>query len=323
MERLGGRLFHFPWCDDFSAARNVAIDAATSDWMLYIDADERVRPCDMDRLRAELADSSLLLGRVEFRPRTGFTAYRELRLIRRHPDIRFEGAMHESVRPSVQRLVAEGQGRMGPVSLALDHIGYDGDQSHKFDRNLRLLDKQIAAAPTRAYLRWHLGTVQRDLGDMAAAEETWRIGAALALAVAKPIPEDVLCFLELARLALERGADPTEWLQAGEIVHPGDWMMLWLRGKARLAAADWDAAEAVFARLGGIDPDTMVDEVAYDRRIFGAYALADLAEAAFAAGDFKRAADWFARAEAVSPQALEFRTKRHLAALRAARTNSA
>ena len=37
----GARIVDFAWCDDFSAARNAAIDAATSDWILMLDADER------------------------------------------------------------------------------------------------------------------------------------------------------------------------------------------------------------------------------------------------------------------------------------------
>ena len=33
----------FPWADDFSAARNRALDLARGEWILYIDADERIR----------------------------------------------------------------------------------------------------------------------------------------------------------------------------------------------------------------------------------------------------------------------------------------
>jgi glycosyltransferase involved in cell wall biosynthesis len=34
------KLYHFEWCNDFSAARNVTIDRAKGEWYLFIDADE-------------------------------------------------------------------------------------------------------------------------------------------------------------------------------------------------------------------------------------------------------------------------------------------
>src|SRR5690606_29929897 len=40
----GARLLHHEWNGDFSAARNRALDAVSGDWILYIDADERLVP---------------------------------------------------------------------------------------------------------------------------------------------------------------------------------------------------------------------------------------------------------------------------------------
>src|SRR5262252_4050456 len=40
----GARVEEFVWCDDFAAARNASIDAATTDWILVLDADERLDP---------------------------------------------------------------------------------------------------------------------------------------------------------------------------------------------------------------------------------------------------------------------------------------
>ncbi|UDF33388.1 UNVERIFIED_ORG: glycosyltransferase [Shinella sp. XGS7] len=36
----GARVAHFAWCEDFSAARNRALDLAAADWHLVLDADE-------------------------------------------------------------------------------------------------------------------------------------------------------------------------------------------------------------------------------------------------------------------------------------------
>ena len=39
-EALGAKSYFFQWCDDFSAAKNYALEKATGDWILFLDADE-------------------------------------------------------------------------------------------------------------------------------------------------------------------------------------------------------------------------------------------------------------------------------------------
>ena len=44
VESFGGRLFHFPWCDDFSAARNESLRHARGDWLFWMDSDDTIPP---------------------------------------------------------------------------------------------------------------------------------------------------------------------------------------------------------------------------------------------------------------------------------------
>jgi glycosyltransferase involved in cell wall biosynthesis len=62
----GARVVDYEWHDDFAAARNHAIDQAAGDWILYIDADERVRPYDRRIVEGELADPGLCACTVRF-----------------------------------------------------------------------------------------------------------------------------------------------------------------------------------------------------------------------------------------------------------------
>jgi glycosyltransferase involved in cell wall biosynthesis len=39
---MGAKVLHFEWTDDFAAARNVALEAATKPWILSLDADQRL-----------------------------------------------------------------------------------------------------------------------------------------------------------------------------------------------------------------------------------------------------------------------------------------
>ena len=43
-EKHGARMIHIPWENDFASARNEALAAVTADWVLSLDADERLDP---------------------------------------------------------------------------------------------------------------------------------------------------------------------------------------------------------------------------------------------------------------------------------------
>ena len=314
----GARVHHHTWRDDFSAARNDALDHAVGDWVLYIDADERVRPYDRLRLQQELADPALCATTVRFHPRTGYTAYPEHRLFRRDPRIRFRGAIHETMMPDIHTLVATAQARCGSSGLTIDHLGYDGDQSHKLARNLTLLEKEVRVSPRRMYLWWHLGTVYRDLGRIAEAEAAWQTGIDLARHAQPSPPEASLCFVELIRRRLDCGDDAMALLHEAIALHPEDPFLHWLMSQALLAAGRYDDAVSIFERLAAIDPETLVTAFAYDRRVLGAGALAEAGQWAFRLGRWRDSEAFFRRAEWRCPDNLEFRVKRRLAEARAA-----
>ena len=306
----GARVFDFAWCDDFSAARNHAIDLATGNWILYIDADERLRTTG--RLAPKLADPRMIACTVRFFPRSGCTAYREHRLFRRRREIRFEGAMHESVTPSIARVLASGETFIGSSEAVIEHLGYDDNQEHKRERNLRLLRKQIEKDSNRLYLWWHLGTVYRDMGRTADAEAAWRKGVRLSLSTPSRIPEDGLCFIELAKLAMARGSDAMPVIEAGLSLQSANYLLHWLKGKALLAGGDYQAAVPIFEALAAVDAGTLIAEVSYDKRIFGAWALAELGEFTFRMGQYDDSERWYNRAAAEAPESLELRIKLQL-----------
>lgn len=302
-ERYPVELHAFPWCDDFSAARNFALDQATGDWILYIDADERAEIDDKPRFRALLDDSQTLAATVRLHPKTGYTGYAELRLFRRDPGIRFKGVIHERVHDSVHALVKAGRGCVVSSDLTIRHVGYDQSQCHKHPRNLPLLEAYLAQDPARIYCWWHLGDTHRQLGNKDEACRAWRTGIDILRrrgTVARK--EESLIYASLIQLLHEEGQPVDDLLAEARKAYPDQLQLQWIEAKIALEAGDYRAARPVFERLSAIDAEAFFDPlVAYDKSLFGCWSLEALALCDFRAGRFQAAAERYRAALADGP----------------------
>jgi hypothetical protein len=159
-ESFGARVLRFTWCDDFSAARNVYLDAVSADWVLSLDADQRVDPRSIpalaDAIKRQVLGQIVRISLVDDTPaRPELGSYTALRLFRRHPRIRYSGRVHEDVSPSIAALGA----RDWPdARVSLIDIGYadPAERQRKRERNLALLERAVAEAPHDHFLAWKL-----------------------------------------------------------------------------------------------------------------------------------------------------------------------
>jgi glycosyltransferase involved in cell wall biosynthesis len=73
---FGARVVEFPWSDDFSAARNYSFEQCTADWIMWLDADDRVPPKSFiafENIKSRLANHPLGVNVIHTPYRTGYS----------------------------------------------------------------------------------------------------------------------------------------------------------------------------------------------------------------------------------------------------------
>lgn len=110
----GARVVGNPW-PGFAAQRNVALDHAHGDWVLEIDADERVSPALAASIRALLADPPGEEIRMAALPMRDVFLGRPLGPAARYPRYRHRLFRREAFRHDESRTVHEGLWPDGPV----------------------------------------------------------------------------------------------------------------------------------------------------------------------------------------------------------------
>ena len=318
---FGARVLTHAWNGDFSAARNVGLDAARGQWILYIDADERLRPIAREQVRRTLQDASGHISlRLRLFPSVGSTPYWEFRLWRSDPRIRFVGAMHEKVTPAIAAIAASDGLAISESELCLDHVGYEGDQTHKHLRNLPLLQAQNAAEPSNSHNWAHLARVLHGLGrDAEALEASDR---ALATAREQGLSVDVLAFSQHIEREREAGRDVTALIDEALTVFPESYGLAWEKAQAEIALGRHESA-LDWLEPFDIDPTMPVeDTVAYRAELFGARTAEMRGLCLFRLGRYGAAAQAYREVEKLEPDVPSHRVRRVLAEHRAARNDS-
>ncbi|MGH3225571.1 MAG: glycosyltransferase [Streptosporangiaceae bacterium] len=306
----GARVYERPWTDDFSAARNQALDLAEGEWILYIDADERVREGTADGVRARLGDPAYLGHRVLLHPRPGLSAYWELRLFRNEPGIRFRGIIHENIWPAIDAHRMAAGGLIGQTELVLEHEGYEGDQHRKHLRNLPLLERSLAEDPSRVFSWCHLATVRAGLGDEEGAGQAWEQAMRLVTGKVTRHPEDAIPFLHLIEEGLARGEDTSGLLERARLLFPANLQFGWLQAQALMAAGRNAEAIRHLELLVAAGQTCDFDKSwAYDLRLFGVFAYDLLAVCHFRLSEFAAARQYYELAASCDPSNMEWRVK--------------
>ncbi len=306
----GARVFDFPWNGDFAAARNEALSHCRGQWVLYIDADERLRPIDKSYIGEILSDVGKVAYTVMFYPIVGYTAYREYRIFRSDPRIRFEGVIHESMVSPIFNVAREDGLEIGESELVVDHLGYEGDLMHKHKRNVPLLRDQIENDPERIYLRWQLGAALKGLGDIDGAEGAWMDAIEITRNKETVGPEDSHPYYDMIRLMNEGGRDFSDLLTESLKLFPDNYLITWTKAMKLMHDKEFEDAVPLFESLASIEPESVDGEfLAYNARIFDELSYEPLAACYFKLGRLEESEKYYALALRCAPENQEYRTK--------------
>lgn len=278
---FGARVGYFAWSDDFAAARNAALDLATAHWVLWLDADEELRPESAAELRAAVDDprglARLVLRRdLCDRARPGFfTRMWQLRLFRRRPDLRFIGRCHPHFPLRLESLaVAEGL-TYGPSEIELNHYGYiePGVRLSKAQRAVRLLELELRDRPGQLYYLVELGRTLLQFDPPRGIAVLGEAAQLLAAERGAPQPSSPACALLLEHLLqvpppLPGGFTPEEVRALCERWFPRAAPLIWLRAREDYAAGRFAACERRLRQLLQMGRDGTYDQwVSFDPAI--------------------------------------------------------
>jgi len=165
--QYNAKIYHFDWVNDFSAARNFALSKSTGKWILYLDADERLKADSVPLVSSIINKEEKTGCRCEVISKNSFRnssqIMRYTRLFFNTPGIKFTGTFHEQIENS---LLANNYSLCSP-DIQIDHIGYDlsdADIRTKAERNLFYLLKEYSQNSS-SYNAYQIGNTYQILND--------------------------------------------------------------------------------------------------------------------------------------------------------------
>nr|MBP7323384.1 glycosyltransferase [Deltaproteobacteria bacterium] len=278
----GARVSFFPWCDDFSAARNYSLDQARGDWIFSLDADEELLPESYDKVRRCIHqdhERAFFVSRQDLMDSNQperFTTMWQLRLFRHLPDLRFRGRIHEI--PGRVDL------QVSTSAIVLRHYGSIRTlQREKLLRAVRLLELELKDRPGQLYYVIEYGRTLLQLQDYRAHDvlmEALSLVLPYRDAPSAPLPlvaSLLEYFLLLPKRSLPSALSPRDIRDLAERWFPASAPLIWILAQQAFEHGDYDRAEDLLRHLVRMGHEQSYDQhISFDPRIVHEDALLNL-----------------------------------------------
>ncbi|WP_143709797.1 glycosyltransferase family 2 protein [Paraclostridium bifermentans] len=172
------KVINHKWNNDFSEARNVSLEYATKDYILFLDADEEISKEDLKKLKALLSSKKLAEGYF-FRLTNIINGievgeYAVFRFFKNKRKYRFRGKVHEQIANCIQKHNKDKC--IENIDIKIYHYGYDPNKVNiesKYKRNMGILNTYTEEEKD-AYYFYVLGNEYARITDFKSAIESYQ-----------------------------------------------------------------------------------------------------------------------------------------------------
>lgn len=156
------KIIEYKWESDFSKARNKSLEYATGDWILVLDADERIF-CNRDRLEDFLEsreDKAYIIPIYNVIERHNITITSTMIRLFKNDNPIYKGAIHEQILVDGKAFMAD---KIEGDICKIYHYGYTETvfkEKGKQDRNMDIIKAQIEEEPNSPFHWYNKGVME-------------------------------------------------------------------------------------------------------------------------------------------------------------------